>query len=162
MDKGVPISRRYQEKKFDRAELNTVKLMFIPAQTTCPIRLASYTGRRHTPMAAGLKCETTIGNLVFPMLFAQPGLVIPNHQLDVTIMLQNCSDQDIKIPSNTTLGYLENLMNECFSNISLFTKKRSKRIFLMMPHSKANARQCESGLFGTSKHESASTRKAGI
>ena len=31
----------------------------------------------------------------------------PNHQGDVTIILQNCSDQDIEIPRNTTLGYLE-------------------------------------------------------
>ena len=70
-----------KKKKFERADLNTVKLMHIPAHTTCPIRLASSTGTRHTPMAAGLKCVTTIGNLDFPMLFSQPGLVVPNHQV---------------------------------------------------------------------------------
>ena len=94
---------------FERADLNTVKLMHIPAQTTCPIRLASHTSRRHTPMAAGLKCVTMIGNLNFPMLFAQQGLVVPNHQGDVTIILRNCSVQGIEIPRNTTLGYLENV-----------------------------------------------------
>ena len=54
-------------------------------------------------MVAGLKCGTTIRNLDFPMLFAQPGLVVPNHQ-DVTIMLQNCSDQDIEIPKKHNFG----------------------------------------------------------
>ena len=106
-----------KKKKFERADLNTVKLMHIPAHTTCPIRLASSTGTRHTPMAAGLKCVTTIGNLDFPMLFSQPGLVVPNHQGDVTIMLH--SDQDIEIPRNTTLGYLENLKNKEFNKISV-------------------------------------------
>ena len=79
-----------KKTRFERADLNTVKLMHIPAQTTCPIWLASSTGRRHFPMTAGLKCVTTIGNLDLPMLFAQPGKVVPNHQRDVTIMLQNC------------------------------------------------------------------------
>ena len=32
-----------KQKKFERADLNTVKLMHIPAQTTCPIWLASST-----------------------------------------------------------------------------------------------------------------------
>ena len=118
-----------KKTRFERADLNTVKLMCIPAQTTCPIRLASSTGRRHTPMAAGLKCVTTIGNLDFPMLFAQPGLVIPSHQGDVTIMLQNCSDQDIEIPRNTTLGYLENLKNEYFKEISLIDQEKVKQDF---------------------------------
>ena len=45
-----------------------------------------------------------IGILNFPMLFYQADLVVPNHQGDVTIMLQNCLDQDIEIPKNTTLG----------------------------------------------------------
>ena len=72
--------------------------------------------------ANGLNCVATIGNLDFPMLFAQPGLVVTNHQDDVTIILQNCSEQDIEIPRNTTLGYLENLKNECLNNISLINQ----------------------------------------
>ena len=103
--------------------------MHIPAHTTCPIRLASSTGTRHTPMAAGLKCVTTIGNLDFPMLFSQPGLVVPNHQGDVIIMLQNCSDQDIEIPRNTTLGYLENLNNKEFNDISMIDQEQVKQDF---------------------------------
>ena len=68
------------QNRFERVDLNTVKLMHIPAQTACPIRPASSTGRRQTPMAASLKCVATIGNLNFPLLFAPPGLVVPNHQ----------------------------------------------------------------------------------
>ena len=63
------------------------------------------------------------------MLFSQPGLVVPNHQGDVTIMLQNCSDQDIKIPRDTTLGYLENLNNKEFNNISVIDQEKVKEDF---------------------------------
>jgi hypothetical protein len=41
--------------------------------------------------------------------FEQFRLVIPDHQRDVTIMLQNMSDADIKIPQCTTIGFIKNL-----------------------------------------------------
>ena len=44
-------------------------------------------------------------------------------------MLQNCSDQDIEIPKNTTLGYLENLNNKEFNNISMIDQEKVKREF---------------------------------
>ena len=47
----------------------------------------------------------------------------------VTIMLQNCSDQDIEIPKNTTLGYLENLKNKEFNNILLIDQEKVKKDF---------------------------------
>ena len=60
------------------------------------------------------------------MLFCQPSLVVPNHQGDVTILLQNCPDQDVEIPRNTTLGYLENLNNKKFNNISMIDQEKLK------------------------------------
>ncbi len=63
-------------------------------------------------MAAGFKSVSTIGNIDHPQLFAQPGLVIPDHQGDMTIMLQNMSDVDIEIPRCTTIGFIENLNND--------------------------------------------------
>ena len=44
-------------------------------------------------------------------------------------MLQNCSDQDIEIPRNTTLGYLENLRNKEFNNISVIDQEKVKQNF---------------------------------
>jgi hypothetical protein len=46
-------------------------------------------------MAAGIKSVTTVRNPDFPALFSQPELVVPNHQGDVTRLLQNCSDVDM-------------------------------------------------------------------
>jgi hypothetical protein len=98
-----------KKSRFAKADLRTVSQLKIPAHTAFPVRLGTSCGSRHTPMAAGLKSVSTIGNLDFPQIFAQPGLVIPNHQGDVTIQLQNCSDVDITIPRDTVIGYIENL-----------------------------------------------------
>ncbi len=68
-------------------------------------------------MAAGIQSVTTVGNPDFPALFSQPGLVEPNHQGDVTLILQNCSDVDIEIPRCTAIGFLKNLQNDNFKQI---------------------------------------------
>jgi hypothetical protein len=47
-----------------------------------------------------------------------PGLVVSDHQGDVTIMQQNMSDVDIEIPQCTTIGLIENLNNDYFNKIS--------------------------------------------
>ena len=62
-------------------------------------------------MAAGIKSVTTVGNPDYPAIFSQPGLVVPNHQGDVTLLLQNCSDVDMEIRRCTAIGFLENLQN---------------------------------------------------
>ncbi len=74
----------------------------ILTRTTCPVRLGIAIGRRHIPMAAGFKSVSTIDH---PQLFAQPGLVIPDHQGDVTIMMQNMSVVGIKVPPFTTIVF---------------------------------------------------------
>ena len=73
----------------------TVAVTKIPAMTTVPVRLGTAIGRRHTAMAAGFKSVSTIANPDFPQLFPHPGLVVPDHQGDVTIMLQNCGTTDM-------------------------------------------------------------------
>jgi hypothetical protein len=85
-------------------EWNVKKIM--PARTCVPVRLGRASGRRHTPMAAWLKSVITIGNPDYPALFPQPGLVVPNHEGDVTILLQNFGDVEIEIPRCTAIGYL--------------------------------------------------------
>jgi hypothetical protein len=43
--------------------------------------------------------------------------VVPNHQGDITILLQNCGDVDMEIPRCTAIGYLKNLQNNSFNKI---------------------------------------------
>jgi hypothetical protein len=57
------------EAKFRKADLITVQKITIPARTCVPVRLGMASGRRHTPMAAGLKSVTTICNPDYPALF---------------------------------------------------------------------------------------------
>ena len=66
------------------------KKIKIPPSTTVPVRLGTAIGQRYTPMVAGFKAVSTIGNPDFLALFAQQGLVTTDHQGDVTIMPQNC------------------------------------------------------------------------
>ena len=68
-------------------------------------------------MAAGFKSVTTVGNPQFPGLFALPGLVVLDHQGDVTIHLQNCTDSDMELPRNTIIGSIENLSHPDFREI---------------------------------------------
>jgi hypothetical protein len=67
------------EAKFRKANLMRGQKITIPARACVPVRLGTASGRRHTPMAAGLKSVTTIGNPNYPALFFQPSLVVPNH-----------------------------------------------------------------------------------
>ena len=95
------------QSQFNKADLMTVSTVKIPPLSTVPVRLGTAIGRRHTPMAAGFKSVSTIGNPSFPALCAQPGLVVPDHQGDVTIMLQNCSNVDMEIPRCTAMVSLK-------------------------------------------------------
>ena len=104
-------------KKYKKADLQTQRIVKIPAHTTCQVRLGTAVGRNHSPMAAGFKLISTIANPDFPQIFSQPELVIPDHQGDVTMILQNCSSQDIEIPIGTTVGFIENLSNQEFDQI---------------------------------------------
>ena len=104
--------------KYKRADLQTTKVLKLEPLTAYQVRLGTSIGKRHSPMAAGIKSVSTIGNPDFPQIFSQPGLVTPNHQGDVTLILQNCSNQAIEIPRGTSLGFIENLGNTEFGQIS--------------------------------------------
>ena len=74
-------------------------------------------------MSSGVKAVSTVASLDFPCLFAQPGLVTPDHQGQVMIILQNCGDEDITIPRCSSIGYIENVNNPCFDEISEVKQK---------------------------------------
>ncbi len=54
------------QPKFAKADLKTMSVLKIPARTTCPVRLGTAIGRKHTPMAAGFKSVSTVGNINHP------------------------------------------------------------------------------------------------
>jgi hypothetical protein len=53
----------------------TLQRITILTRTSVPDGLATASGRRHTPMATGLKLVTILGNPDYPALSSQPGLV---------------------------------------------------------------------------------------
>jgi hypothetical protein len=71
-------------------------------------------------MPSGLMAVTTIASMDFSCLFAQPGLLSPDHQGQVMMILQNCGNEDFTIPKCSNLGYIENVKNPHFDNISEF------------------------------------------
>jgi hypothetical protein len=145
------------EAKFKKADLMTVQKTNIPARTCVPVRLGMASGRRHTPMAAGLKSVTTIGIPDYPALFAQPGLVVPNHQGDVTVLLQNCGDVEIEIPRCTAIGYLENLQNKSSNEIfAIDEQKIKKQGYKGQTNSRTHDICSKSKIPSTSKNNSAS------
>jgi hypothetical protein len=95
----------------------TIQKTLFHARTIVPVRLGTANGRRHTPMAAGIKSATTVGSPEYLALFSKPGLVVTNHQGDVNVILQNCGDIDMEIPRFTAIGFLENLQNDTFKDI---------------------------------------------
>jgi hypothetical protein len=142
-----------------------VLLLKIPARTTCPVRLSTAIGTRHTPVTVGFKSVSTVGNIDYPQLFAQAGLVILDHQKDVTIMLQHMSDVDIEIPQCPIIGFIENLKNVYFKEISQIDQEfnrnflrtflsqnlyqgKNKRNFLHKPQSPRRARAGIQGIVG--------------
>jgi hypothetical protein len=46
------------EAKYRKANLMTVQKLMIPSKTCVPVRLGTARGRRHTPVAAGIKSVT--------------------------------------------------------------------------------------------------------
>jgi hypothetical protein len=54
----------------------------------------------------------------FLCLFAQPGLVSPDHQGQAMIIIQSCNDEDITIPSCSNIGYIEHVHYPYFDKIS--------------------------------------------
>jgi hypothetical protein len=106
----------------------TVQKITIPARTCESVRLGTASGLRDTHMATGIKSVTTVGN-PDSAFFLKPRLVVPNHQGDVTIHLQNCSDVNIKIPRCIAIGFLENLQNDTFKEIYVVDeKKREEKV----------------------------------
>ena len=83
-----------------------------------PVRLGTSIGKDE-PMPNGLKAVSTVASVDFPSFFVQPGLVCPDAQGCVTIMLQNCGDRVITLPRCTNIGFVENLNDPDFKKISL-------------------------------------------
>jgi hypothetical protein len=58
-------------------------------------------------MPNGLVAVTTISSMDFPCLFAQPGLVSPDHQGQVMVILQNYETKISQLPDFQPLDTLK-------------------------------------------------------
>ena len=77
-------------------------------------------------MPNGISAVSTVASLDYPSLFAQPGLVCPDVQGNVSIRLQNCGDEDLRLPRCTIVGYIENTKNPDFEELSLIDEDEWK------------------------------------
>jgi hypothetical protein len=55
-------------------------------------------------------------------------LAVPNHQGDITILLQNCVGVDMEVPRCTAIRYLEKLQNNTFKEIVVDEKKMEEKV----------------------------------
>jgi hypothetical protein len=54
-------------------------------------------------------------------------LVVPNSEGNVTILLENCGDVDVKIPSCTAVGFLKSKQNRTFKEIYMVGEDKLKK-----------------------------------
>jgi hypothetical protein len=76
-------------KTFQKADLRVINTQKIPARTGVPVKLGTTIGNSQDKMSNGDVAVTTISSMDFQCLFAQPGLVSPDHQGQVMLILQN-------------------------------------------------------------------------
>ena len=94
-------------KNCKKADLQTHRIVKIPANRACQVRLGMAVSRKHSPMTAGFKSISKIATADFHQIFSQPGLVLRDHQGEVTLILQNCRSHDIEIPRGSTVVFFK-------------------------------------------------------
>ena len=102
---------------FKRADLKVISQITIPALTGLPIKVKTSLGKNGEPMPHGIRAVSTVACLDYPEIFAQPGLVCPDSQGHVTLLIQNCGNTDVTMSRNTVVGFIENLNNQDFEAI---------------------------------------------
>jgi dUTPase len=110
-------------EKFQKADLRVISTLEIPTTTRVQVRLGKTIGNSQNPMPSGLMAVTNFASMDFPCLFAQSGLVSPDHHGQMMMIVQNCSNEDITIPRCSNIGYFENAKNPYFDNISEIKSK---------------------------------------
>ncbi len=66
-------------EKFQKADTRVISALKIPAHTRVQVRLERAIGRSQNPMPCRVTAVTTIDSMNYLCLFAQPGLVSPDH-----------------------------------------------------------------------------------
>jgi hypothetical protein len=77
-------------------------------------------------VSGGIKALSTIAKMEFPFLLAQPGLVSPDHQGRLIIILQKCGDKYNTISRCSNNRYIENVNNPHFDKIPTIEKLSGK------------------------------------
>ncbi len=93
---GITYLSRTKSFWFQEAHQRVVSALKIPTHTRVPVTLGTT-----------LVTVTGIASMDFPCLFAQHGLVIPDDQVQVMIILKNCGEEDITIPRCSNIEYIE-------------------------------------------------------
>ena len=117
MNNKFELEEESDPETFKRADLQVISQITIPALTGLPIKVKSSLGKNGEPMPHGIRAVLTVACLDFPELFAQPGLVCPDSQGNVTLLMQNCGNTEITMPRNTVVGFIENLNSQDFEEI---------------------------------------------
>jgi hypothetical protein len=86
-------------------------------------------GKNQEPMPGGVQAVSKIAGMELSYQFAQPGLVSPDYQPKVMIILQNCGDEDITLPRCLKIGFLENVKNPHFNEMNGKQKSKQMRKF---------------------------------
>jgi hypothetical protein len=76
-------------KTFQKADPRVVNTIKIAAHTGVPVKLGTTINNSQKLLQHSLVAVTTISSMDFPCLFAQPCLVIPDHQGQVMFILHN-------------------------------------------------------------------------
>jgi hypothetical protein len=61
---------------------------------------------KHCPQITSL-CEISCTCPEFKQIMGPPGIVVPDHNVNVNVILQNCGDTDVYIPRGSLLGNVE-------------------------------------------------------
>jgi dUTPase len=122
--KGFIFQHHLYQKDFQKANLKTISTLKTRAHTGIPARLGTTLGNNQEPMPGGVQAVSTIASMEFPYLFAQTGLVSPDYQGQLLIILQNCGDKDVILPRGSIIGFIANVKYPNFDEISEVKQKK--------------------------------------
>ena len=95
------------KRPFEVGEIVTSQEMFLPAHSSQSVRVSTKQEgfKRHCPQItsiAEIHCQD------YQQIMGPQGVIIPDHQGKIVVVLQNCSDVDVKLPRGTLIGSIEN------------------------------------------------------
>jgi hypothetical protein len=88
-NKSFIFQEELNPKTFQKADLRVVSTLKIPAHTAILVGMETTIGKNQGAMTSGIQAVSTGASMEFSCQFDQPGLVSPDHLVQVMIILQN-------------------------------------------------------------------------